>query len=232
MGKVTIINTTDMSLQEPLGGVFLKPHGIESNASFTTFYVTSEAENFIYKFNVISGMFKKVKIDDGLSTRRVVHEIKMTPDYSKYFITCQDSNEVRVLDANWDTLITVIPVGLHPQELAISTTRPYIFVTCMEDNSSFPGYKGSVYAINYNSFEATRIEGPFYQPHAITVDDQKGVFYVVSRNANPDGPAPHHSASCGGRNGYYHVYDLNTFKRLPKRYEVGAEPYSADTRFK
>ena len=232
MGKVTIVNTADMSLQDPLGGVFLKPHGIASNASFTTFYVTSEAENFIYKFNTFSGMFKKVKIDNGLSTRRVVHEIKMTPDYSKYFITCQDSNEVRVLDANWDTLIAVIPVGKHPQELAISATRPYIFVTCMEDNSSFPGYKGSVYAINYNTYEATRIEGPFYQPHAITVDDQKGVFYVVSRNANPDGPAPHHSASCGGRNGYYHVYDLATFKRLPKRYEVGAEPYSADTRFK
>jgi YVTN family beta-propeller protein len=231
-GQMVFVHTAEME-PEPLGGgVFLKPHGITSNAAFNTFYVTSEAENFIYKFNTSSGLFKKVPIDKGFSTRRVVHEIKMTPDYSRYFITCQDSNEVRVLDANWDTLIAVIPVGKHPQELAISTTRPYIFVTCMEDNSSFPGYKGSVYAINYNTYEATRIEGPFYQPHAITVDDQKGVFYVVSRNSNPAGPAPHHSSSCGDRNGYYHVYDLATFKRLPKRYEVGAEPYSADTRFK
>jgi YVTN family beta-propeller protein len=215
----------------PLGGVYRYPHGIASNAAFNTFYVTSEGENFIYKFSLLSGLFKKVPIDNG-GGKRVVHEIMMTPDYSKYFITCQDSNEVRVLDAVGDSVIAVIPVGLHPQELAISRTRPYMFVTCMEDNSTFAGYKGSVYAINYLTYETTRIEGPFYQPHAITVDDKNGVFYVVSRNANPSGPAPHHSASCGDRNGYYHVYDLNNFQRLPKRYEVGAEPYSADTRFK
>src|SRR5690606_30121965 len=116
--------------------------------------------------------------------------------------------------------------------IAMSKSKPYALITCMEDNSSNPGFRGSVYVIDYNTFETTKIDGPFFQPHGIAVDDRNGTFYVASRNATQDGPAPHHSSSCAGRNGYYNVYDLNTLKRLPKRYEVTVEPYSADVRFK
>jgi hypothetical protein len=56
---------------------------------------------------------------------------------------------------------------------------------------------------------------------------------VYSRNVNPSGPAPHHSSSCAGRNGYYQVFDLNTLNlKTNKRFETIVDPYSADTRFK
>ena len=78
-----------------------------------------------------------------------------------------------------------------------------------------------------------RIDGTFYQPHAIGVDDKNGFVYFVSRNTNPNGPAPHHTSDCGGRNGYYQVYDLNTLEPINKRrYEVTPDPYSIDARFK
>lgn len=230
-GKVLLVNLETKSTN-PLLTNMSRPHGIASNAAFNTFYITSEGKNIIYKINTATSQIKEVSIGSGMTSPAVTHEIMMTPDETKYLITCQQRNEVRVMDAIADTLIKVIPVGVYPQEIAISYSQPYMFVTCMEDNTNYPGAKGSVYAVNYNTWEATRIEGPFYQPHAITVDDQNSTFYVVSRNVNPNGPAPHHSSSCSGRNGFYHVYDLNTFEKLPKRYEVTVEPYSADARFK
>jgi len=234
-GKLLLINTETMQVVTQFTGLQY-PHGIANNADFTSFYITAQYGNVVYRLTTKpTPSIRQVTIDGAPASltagKRDPHEITMTPDFSKYFLTCEFSNEVRVMDANSDTLIKVIPVGITPQEMAISRTRPYIFITCMEDQAA-TGYKGSVYAINYNTYQATRIDGPFYQPHGIVVDDLNSVFYVISRNASLDGPAPHHSASCAGRNGYYHAYDLQTFQRLPRRYEVGVEPYSADARFK
>ena len=141
---------------------------------------------------------------------------------------------MRIFDAKKDTLIKTLVVGNFPQEIAMSKTKPYAFITCSEDISSYPGFKGSVYIINYNTLNITkRIDAPFYQPHGINVDDRNSIFYVYSRNVNPSGPAPHHSSNCGGRNGYYQVFDLNTLNlKTTKRFETIVDPYSADTRFK
>ncbi len=218
------------------GSGIAQPHGIQASEDFSTLYVTGQTGNVVYKIRPWNSWIKMVSLD-GLppstgQSSMDPHEIIMTPDFKRYFVTCEKSNEVRVMDAEADTLIKVIPMGIKPQELAISSTKPYIFVTVMEDVSSNPNYKGSVYIINYDTYQTTRIDGPFFQPHGITVDDQNGKFYVLSRNFDSDGPAPHHSSSCDGRNGYYHVYDLNTLERLPVRHEATVDPYSADTRFK
>ena len=77
-----------------------------------------------------------------------------------------------------------------------------------------------------------RIDATFSQPHGIAIDEKEGVVYIASRNNNPNGPAPHHSSSCGGRNGYYQMFDLNTLQKLPGKYEVTVDPYSFDARFK
>lgn len=234
-GKALLINTVDMTITGLYDG-FIYPHGVASNKDFNIFYLTGQSGNTIYKFSIDGAIDEKVSLDgmppSTLDGTRDPHEIMMTPDYSKYIVTCEASNEVRIMDATADTCIKAIPVGIFPQEIALSHTKPLAFITCKEDNSTQSGYKGSVYVINYNTYGVTRIDGPFYQPHGITVDDKNGVFYVVSENANPNGPAPHHASSCNGRNGYYNVYDLNTLQRLPKRYEVTVDPYSADTRFK
>lgn len=239
-GAVLLCNANTMQLIQKFEapGAFTYPHATASNAAFDTFYVTAQYGNVVYKISP-NGFYKRVRIDNAPETftagTRDPHEIIMTPDRSKYFLTCEASNEIRVMDAHADTLLKAIPVGIFPQELAISTVRPYVLATCMEDNNSTPGnYKGSVYVINYNTLEIVqRIDGRFYQPHGITVDDKNGLFYVGSRNASTTGPAPHHPSSCEGRNGWYSVYDLNTLQpHNTKRYEVSVDPYSADARFK
>lgn len=217
---------------------FVNPHGIASNPTFDTFLITSQYGNTIYRLTK-KGAVKTYSIDDNdpnfLNQTYDPHEIVLSPDRTKYFLTCQASNEVRVMDAKTNKLIKVIPVGTFPQEFAISTSKPYLLVTCEEEQTTeFPNFKGAIYVINYNTLELVkRIPGPFYQIHGITVDDQNGRIFVASRNVSSVGPAPHHTSECGGRNGYYSVYDLNTL--LPfttRRFESSVDPYSADVRFK
>jgi YVTN family beta-propeller protein len=217
------------------------PHGIASNRTFDTFLVTAQYGNCVYKLSASQLLYKKISLDNNPAvaasssdaTTPDPHEILMIPDYSRYFVTCSSSHQVKVLSSANDSVLATIPVGRNPQEMAISKTRPYLFVTCTEDVSSNAGMKGSVYAINYNTLETTRIDGDFYQPHAIAVDDQNGTVYVVSSNASPTGPLPHHGTPAKGRAGWYSVLDLNTFQPVSRfRYQVQELPYSAATRFR
>ena len=104
----------------------------------------------------------------------------------------------------------------------------------MEDANVPALSKGSVYIFNYNTLEMVkRIDGKLYQPHSVAVNEKDNTFYVFSRNQNYDGPAPHHQGPCSGRNGFYTVYDLNTFQPVnDRRYEVLVDPYVSDIRFK
>lgn len=237
IGHVLLIDAVNMRVIANYKGVDMHfPHGVAGNAAFDTFYVTSQFGNMIYKLTV-GGDITPISIDGNPpsnrpSVKRDPHEIMMVPDRSKYFLSCDASNEIRVMDVKTDKVLDSIRVGIFPQTMAMSKTKPYLFVTCTEDNSTLAGFRGSVYVINYNTHEVVRrIDGPFYQPHGISVDDRNGLLYVSNRNYLTSGPAPHHASACGGRNGYYLIYDLNTLERLPRRYEMSVDPYSSDIRF-
>jgi YVTN family beta-propeller protein len=236
-GQLKLLNLEDMTVINTFED-FDNPHGIAATRNFDTFFVTSQYGNTIYRV-LANGFYKKFSLD-GNETHFTAntfdpHEIIMAPDFSKYFLTCEASNEVRVMDPKTNQVIKVIPVGTYPQEFALSHSKPYLFVSCQEEvTPEFPSYRGVVYVINYETLEVIkRIPGPFYQVHGLTVDDQRGLLYVVSRNILVNGPAPHHTSECGGRNGYYNIYDINTFEPYNgRRYESTVDPYSADTRFK
>jgi YVTN family beta-propeller protein len=162
------------------------------------------------------------------------HEIVMSPDFSKYFITCEASNEVVVMDAKTDTILKTIPVGIYPKAMAYSKNRNWLFVTCQEDNSIlYPTLKvkGTVYVIDMNTLNVVKIlDEKFYQPHGIAIDDRANKLFVVSRNAAPNGPAPHHASGCDGRNGFFHTIDLSTWKVIKRNSELSTDPYNMDIR--
>ncbi len=239
-GDVIVVKAADMTVERHFGGggIFQFPHGVAALPSFDTFYVTAEYGNVVYKISRVGYYYKKIKIDNGPETfdalTRDPHEIIFSPDYSRYFLSCQASNEVRVMDAHTDALLAVIPVGARPREMDISRKYPYLFVTCEEDAAPAP-MKGSVYCIDYNTYQVVRRmeDGRFSQPHGIAVDDRAGLLYVASKNTDPNGPQQHHASACTGRNGWYSVYSLSTLEPADgKRYEVSVEPYSMDARFK
>ena len=218
------------------------PHGVATNADFDTFYVTKQTGNIVYKYPKDAFQPIILSIDnnapDGQTSSRDPHEILMSPDYSKYYLTYQKSNEIRILDAKTNEIKKVLNVGEFPQEMVFSKKYPYLFVSCKLGDSPFSTtvkYAGSVYVINYQTDEIVkRIDHTFTQPHGVTVDDKNDALYVASINPTGAGPAPHHVSSCAGKNGYYQIFDLKTLMKMEgtnSKYEVTVAPYSSAIRF-
>ena len=219
-----------------LSTVIQSPHGLAANTTFDTFYATLATSLIKYTFDN-TGL---PEILDTIAASGQPHQIEMSPDNTKYFVTCPDSDPasidyVRVYDKHNDSLIKAIPVGKTPQEMDVSLSKNYLFVDCMEDATNpRPNCHGSVYVFDMTTLNIVQIlYGDFYQPHDIAVDEQDSIIVIPSRNANIYGPAPHHLIGGSGRPGWYTVYNLNTLQpESNKRYEVPQDPYAISTRFK
>ncbi len=234
-GRIARINTNSMTLTQMYQGanLFVFPHGIAVSSTGDTLYITAQNGNCFYRF--VPGAFanQTISLVKGQTPNFTPqtydpHEVIYSPDRSKYFFTCQSSDEVRVFDARTDTLLKVIPVGSFPLEFAISEKKNLLFVSCSEEpNPNFPTLKGSVEVIDINTLQVVgKLSGKFYQPHGMTVNDEADEVYVASRNAESNGPPPHHVSECGSRNGYFEVFSTNTLEIKVGAKELSVDPYA------
>lgn len=235
-GDIAVVDLNLLAVEHNVGFNF--PHGSTLNMAGDTLYVTQQtASSKLYKMpvNDISS-FTEVNLYTTLPGSSLnPHEVLFSTDGTKYFVTCQGSSEVRIFQQGTDELLATLPVGAMPSEMAVSSAGNYLFVTCMEDGTSFPGKTGAVWVIDINSNSVIKSIYSGHQPHGIAVDDHKNMVYVANRNATQDGPAPHHSGACGGRNGYVSFIDMATLELIKtgsndKKIEVSVDPYSVALR--
>lgn len=155
-------------------------------------------------------------------------EITFLPDGSKYFVSCNNSQEVRVMDGQTDSLLEVINLPAIPSKMAFSASTNRLFVSCMEDLVSWPANperRGSIAVINAQSHKVTHTLYSGFQPYSMAADDELGVLVVTNRNTDPTGPVPHHSSTCEGRNGYVTLIDLQTLSLVDDyKPEILADP--------
>jgi DNA-binding beta-propeller fold protein YncE len=228
-GKIAVVDLETMKNINYAG--FNYPHGSALSSNNEFLYVTSQNGNYIYKFNVSDPANPiKIMLDNSkvpIETSNLdAHDIIFSPDHSKYFVSCQGSNELRVMSAGRDSLITIIKTGELPQEMSISKNSPYLFVSCMEDTTAGALQRGSVAVINYELNSLMKSITTGFQPHGLAVDDQNKRVYVGNRNISSGGPTPHHQGICSGRNGYITAIDLNTLNMVPGfKTEVSIDPY-------
>jgi YVTN family beta-propeller protein len=210
-------------------------HGQALNATNDTLYVTCQDDSKLLKIPVNDIInYEEIDLVQNVSPgpfQLQPHEVTFSPDRTKYFVTCQNQNvnQVRVYLRSNDSLIAVIPVGLVPLEMSVSTSTNKIFVTNQEDNA-FPNMTGSVSVIDCNTLtEVSRLKAG-WQPHGIAVDEKDKVVYVANRNI-AGGPAPHHAAGCAGKNGYLSMINLLTLQTdISFRPEVSVDPYAMTVR--
>ncbi|MCC7302361.1 MAG: hypothetical protein IT233_06945 [Bacteroidia bacterium] len=231
------VNLETMSVVANYQGMLIDPHGSTLNGS--TLYITMQAGNGLYKMDTSDiANYTMVSLDppnapDPGSNSLRIHELAFSPDGSKYFVTCQGPSlsQMRIFQTSNDSLLAVIPLGAYPSEMAVADPLPYVFVTVMEDVSTFPGKRGSVAVINYQTHQLITSVYTGHQPHGIGVSNSRKRVYVANRNLEPSGPAPHHSSLCGGRNGYLTIIDMNTMQLVPGiRTELSSDPYSVGVR--
>ncbi|MBL7765159.1 MAG: hypothetical protein JNJ58_03625 [Chitinophagaceae bacterium] len=236
-GRIVVVDLVQMKVKATYSGsgLLIFPHGIALSQTGDTIYATAQYGNMIYRIIPALPQIDAISLQPGqppVTTAQLLdpHEVIMSPDYSKYFVTCQTSNEVRVMDARTDTLLKVIPVGIWPLEFAISKNQNLLFVTCQEDqNPVYPFFRGSIYVIDMNTLTVVhKIYEKFFQPHGLAVHEGSSLLFVGSRNADPNGPAPHHVSECAGRNGFYHAIDILNWQSKRPASEVSVDPYSMD----
>lgn len=211
-------------------------HGIALNQGNDTIYVTCQDISKILKIPINDlTSYEDVNLNPigpwQISFPLRPHEIIFSPDYSKYFVTCQDTNvnQVRVFNTSNDQLIQVIPVGKVPLEFGLAPSYDLLFVTNTEDDF-FPNMRGSISVIDINSLTEIKKIKVGWQPHGLVVDEKKQVVYVANRNVS-GGIAPHHASACSGKNGYLSIIDLNTLDRDPDfKPEVSVDPYAITVR--
>ncbi len=235
-GRIAYVDLENLDLLKIMtaNSILFNLHGITASADFKKLYITNQYGNYIYKIDVSNILLPEIStivIVPGQTQSDVhdlydPHEVALSPDGTKYFVSCQASNEIRVFKQSNDSLIAAIPVGLYPLELAFSKNNSYLFVSCENDISQI-NFKGSVYVIDYNTFQVVKVLNErLFQPHGIAVDEKNNLLIIANRNSTPDGPAPHHTSSCGGRNGFIRLVDLSTFEFINNfTIEVSVDPY-------
>lgn len=226
-GKVVAVDLEKMKLLHYLGGQIF-PHGIVLSESEDKMYVGGQGGNYLTEIDTGFTFTNLLPLENNVAPNNLgtvePHDIILSPDGKNLVVTCQKSNDLRIYNLLSGSVTNIIPTGYYPQEVIYSKLTDQYFVSCTEDTTSFPGTHGTIMRINANGYGNSRIACGF-QPHGIAIDENKKLLYVLSRNVISDGPAPHHTSQCAGRNGFVSYIDLATFKVLPKRYELSVDPY-------
>ncbi len=232
-GRVASVDLEKMKVIQKLA-LAPFPHGVALNGSQDTLYITGQTGNFIFKLDTGFNISPQISIQPGFlpnggSNSLNPHELLLSPDKSKFYITCEWSNEVRVFNIATNSVVAVIPNIYNAKEMAISVPKNKLYVSCMDDTTSFANQHGCIAEIDLTTYAVQKIKVGF-MPHGLGIDENKNLLYVASRNIYSNGPAPHHTSVCGGRNGFINYIDLNTLSVLSKRTEIAADPYSVGIR--
>lgn len=231
-GHVASVDVENMRLIHNYGG-FNFPHGVALNKTNDTIYVTAQSGNFIFQIDTAFNGSDQISIDPGFlpssSSKLDAHEIILSPTKDDFYITCQKTNEIRVYNIASKQVTHIISTGYYPQEMAIAYGLNKLYVSCPYDSISVPGTQGGITEINLADYTAKKLTVGF-MPHGIGVDEKKSILYVASRNIYTNGPAPHHTSVCNGRNGFVNFVDLKNFTVLPKRTEISVDPYGVGVR--
>ncbi len=233
-GKVALIDLTTMNLiyNYQGSGMFVYPHGCAFNYDGTLAYITCYNGNFLYKVDLTDSsnpVIQQIVLQTGetpvVNGVYKPYEVAFSPDYSKYYVTCQGTNQVRVFKTSNDSLTQVIPTSGVPQLVSFSNRRPYAFVSCIQDVASVTT-QSSVNVINTLNDQLISTIDSGYQPRGLAVDDANDCVWIANRNVTGLGVAPHHTTLCAGRNGYITIINMKTLQLIPNwRTEVAVDPY-------
>lgn len=234
-GKVCLVDLEKMQvvIKYQGGGYFIYPHGSALSHDGKLAYITCQQGNFIYKMDLSDPYNPEqtmIPLSPGtLPTPIGLHkpyEVEFSPDYSKYFVSCQGTNEIRVFSTYNDSLTDILETSGVPQLISFSPRNDLLFVTCMADSGN-SSTKSSVEVFDMKTLTMVKVIDTGYQPRGLAVDDRNDVVYVANRNISPTGWTPHHTTSCGGRNGYVTLINMKTLKLEEKWFaEVSVDPYA------
>lgn len=214
------------------------PYGVAINNNLNKLYIGNTFGNYLYSIDISrpeAPTLQKVILDGGniYKDNSSIDPAEMIIDEktNKCYMACTHSKDIKVVDMQRDSVIASISLGSNPAFISLAPKDRKLFVTCPDDETSFPGERGAVVVIDLNTNTITKRIYSGYQPYGIVADEKRGIVAVVNANLNSEGDEPHHSSDCDGRNGYISFININTLEVIPgERSEVAVFPYSISAR--
>lgn len=228
-GKIIYVDLENMQTITSWTSGLIYPYDSFVDSSSSVLFVAPQQGNYIYKINItdpFSPVINEVPLETGApvdyNSSLDPSSILFNADETKYFVTCLMSSELRIMQTSNDSLLSVIPLASNPSRLYLSSSTPYLFVSCMGAPNT--NHVSAIYVINAqtNSYVTDLYAGN--ESRGIVMDEAGKKLYVANRNVT--GGSAHHAPLCSGKNGYITIIDVNTLQLLPDyKAEVSVEPY-------
>jgi YVTN family beta-propeller protein len=103
-------------------------------------------------------------------------EIAITPDGRLLYVVCQDSDEVRVVEAASGKLVKAVPVGHVPRAIVLSPDAHTLFIT--------NAWSDTVSVIDTTTLEVVRTLSTGFEPSGVVFDSRANALYVANRLSN------------------------------------------------
>lgn len=184
-------NTSDMTVLNTISDVTMNgTHGgrITSNGEYLI--TVAELGEYIQIINTASDEIEQTipvagivpPNGNGTGFFRPI-AISISPDDKYAFITCDRSNDLRVLDLNTRLIVNVIPTGLFPIQSECSPDNRWLYVANRNSNS--------VTVIDLNTFAVVKtISNVGAQPHGVAFTPDGKYAYVTCESVS--GSFVHH----------------------------------------
>ncbi len=227
--KLTLLDAENMAIVDQVvgsGELLSFGHGMATTSDFSLLYVVANEGNYYAKYQIgeqslaeidkFSIAPRQAPIPQATKAYQPYHCL-LSPDESMFFITCNQTNEVRVFNTANDELIANIPTGDFPRLMTYDPVDHRLYVACAnEENFSQQGsMRGCVSVIDIETLSNIgNIYRLGHRPHGISISISKRLLYVSSENngSGNEDPPHHYIEGTEGVPGKYNVVDLQTLK--------------------
>ena len=103
-------------------------------------------------------------------------EMAITPDGRLLYVVCQDSDEVRVVEAASGKLVKSILVGHVPRAIALSAASRILFIT--------NAWSDTVSVVDTTTLQVVRTLPTGFEPSGVIFDSRANALYVANRLSN------------------------------------------------
>ena len=133
---IRIYDTSDHGLVEVdsvvLGEAWPKrisPTGLTLDQKNENLYITTKEDSAIYKVNLVSHEIKRLFLGHEAYT------CTFSNDGSVLYVSLWGGNAIAVIDPESLIILSTIPVGSNPNDLALTLDGKFLFTSCANDNS-------------------------------------------------------------------------------------------------
>jgi DNA-binding beta-propeller fold protein YncE len=230
-GRILCLDLESMQVLETYATGLRYPYGLCLNRAGNRLYATSKEGNYIYKLditNLTAPVISEVSLESGVAPNSSPslnpYNILLSDDETSYYVICNRSSELRIMQTNNDSLLGNYATGSNPNELICYPLSPYLFISCLGVPGTNKVSEVSVFNLATRTFASPVQAG--HDSKGMAIDIASGRLYISNRNVSEGGPAAHHAPVCNGKNGSITAVDLVTLQLIQGyKTELSVDPY-------